>query len=75
MKSLLTAVPALFRGLARRKVVREAEALAQGRAVGREEVIRGYIRATARVTRDRTRKPLQERGIDPEAYRLDYEAD
>ncbi|MEW5737401.1 MAG: DUF2621 family protein [Myxococcota bacterium] len=73
LKSLLTAVPSLFRGLARRKVVREAESLA-GARVGREDVIRGYIRASARVTRYRVRAPLREHGIDPDRYQDDFEA-
>ena len=75
LRSLLTAVPALFRGLARRKVAREAEQLARGRDVAREDVIRGYIRATAKLTRDRTKVPLRAHGIDPDRYRLDFEAD
>jgi hypothetical protein len=69
----LTRVPSLFRGLARRRVVQEAEELAEARAVGREEVIRGYIRSSARITRGRVKKPLIEHGIDPEAYRADFE--
>jgi len=73
LKSLLTGVPSLFRGLARRKVVREAEGLAEGRDVGREDVIRGYIRASAKVTRHRVKGPLQQHGIDPDAYREDFE--
>lgn len=73
LKSLLTRVPSLFRGLARRKVVQEAEAIATARQVGREDVIRAYIRSNARVTRSRVRKPLLEHGIDPEHYRADFE--
>jgi predicted enzyme related to lactoylglutathione lyase len=73
LKSLLTGVPSLFRGLARRKVVREAESLAQGRVVNREDVIRGYIRASAKVTRGRVKKPLLEHGIDPEKYQADFD--
>jgi catechol 2,3-dioxygenase-like lactoylglutathione lyase family enzyme len=73
LKSLLTRVPSLFRGLARRKVAREAEELAIGRDVGREDVIRAYIRSNAKVTRSRVRGPLQEHGIDPERYRADFE--
>lgn len=73
LKSLLTRVPSLFRGLARRKVVQEAEAIATARQVGREDVIRAYIRSNARVTRNRVRKPLLEHGIDPEHYRADFE--
>lgn len=73
LQSLLTGVPSLFRGLARRKVVREAEELATGRDVGREEVIRAYIRANSKITRGRVRKPLLAHGIDPEQYRADFE--
>lgn len=73
LQSLLTRVPSLFRGLARRKVVREAEELAQGRDVEREDVIRAYIRANARITRYRVRAPLIEHGVDPERYRADFE--
>lgn len=74
LKSLLVGVPSLFRGLARRKVVREAEALAEGRMVNREDVIRGYIRASAKVTRGRVKKPLLAHGIDPEHYQADFES-
>lgn len=75
LKSLLLRVPALFRGLARRKVVREVETLAAGRDVGREDVIRGYIRGNSRPTRKlRVRPPLLEHGIDPERYAEDFEA-
>lgn len=74
LKSLLLSVPALFRGLARRRVVRVAEELA-GRAspVGREQVIRGFILSSAKVTRYRTRRPLQEHGVDPDRYAADYD--
>ncbi len=75
LKSLLKSVPALFRALARRKVVREAEALAADGVVGREHVIRGFIRGNSRPTRQlRARPPLVEHGIDPDAYQPDFEA-
>lgn len=73
LQSLLTGVPSLFRGLARRKVVREAEELAGVRDVGREEVIRAYIRASAKITRGRVKKPLLAHGIDPQHYQADFE--
>lgn len=74
LQSLLTGVPSLFRGLARRKVVREAEALAEGRDVARRDVIRAFIRANAKITRYRVRKPLLEHGINPDAYAADFES-
>jgi predicted enzyme related to lactoylglutathione lyase len=73
LQSLLVGVPSLFRGLARRRVVKEAEELAEGRDVGREDVIRAYIRASAKITRGRVRKPLLAHGIDPENYVADFE--
>ncbi|MDP1829331.1 MAG: DUF2621 family protein [Archangium sp.] len=73
LQSLLVGVPSLFRGLARRKVVREAEDLARGRDVGRQDVIRAYIRANAKITRGRVKKPLLAHGIDPDQYRADFE--
>lgn len=77
MQSLLGHVPALFRALARRKVTRVAEELAEetsGGHVDREHVIRGFILASAKVTRSRARGPLVAHGIDPESYRADFEA-
>jgi catechol 2,3-dioxygenase-like lactoylglutathione lyase family enzyme len=73
LKSLLTRVPSLFRGLARRKVAREAEELAVGRDVGREDVIRAYIRSNAKVTRNRVRAPLVDHGVDLDQYRADFD--
>ncbi len=76
LKSLLRAVPALFRALARRKVVRVAEELAErSRRVTREEVVRGFILASPRVTRGRNRLPLQQHGVDVELYQADWDAD
>lgn len=76
LKQLLKGVPALFRGIARRKVVRVAEELAgQRRLVTREEVIRGFILASPRVTRGRNRQPLLDAGIDPARYQADWDAD
>lgn len=76
LKSLLKKVPALFRGLARRRVVAVAEELAGARnLVGREEAIRGFILASPRVTRGRNRQPLIDHGIDVDAYQADWDAD
>ncbi len=73
LQSLLTRVPSLFRGLARRKVSREAEELAVGRDVDRDDVIRAYIRSNAKITRNRVRAPLLEHGVDLERYRADFD--
>lgn len=76
LQALLKGVPALFRALARYRVTREAEALAERtRVVTREEVIRGFILASPKVTRGRNRKPLIDQGIDVEKYRADWDAD
>lgn len=76
LKSLLKSVPILFRALARRKVTRVAEELAERtRRVTREEVIRGTILASAKVTRSRNRQPLIEHGIDVDKYQADWDAD
>jgi hypothetical protein len=76
LQALLRAVPALFRALARYRVTREAELLAaRTRVVSREEVIRGYILASPKVTRGRNRKPLMDQGIDVEKYKADWESD
>jgi len=76
LKSLLMSVPALFRALARRRVVAVAEELARSRnLVTREEVIRGFILASPRVTRPRNRQPLLDHGVDVDRYRDDWDAD
>lgn len=76
LKQLLKAVPALFRSLARRKVVRVVEELAaHSRIVTREEVIRGFILASPKITRERNRKPLIEAGIDVSRYQADWDTD
>jgi catechol 2,3-dioxygenase-like lactoylglutathione lyase family enzyme len=76
LQSLLKSVPALFRALARYRVTREAEALAaRTRVVSREEVIRGFILASPKVTRARNRKPLIDNGIDADKYQADWDAD
>lgn len=76
LKQLLKGVPSLFRGLARRKVVRVVEEFAAGHCVvTREEVIRGFIRASPKVTRGRNRRPLVEAGVDVDRYQADWDAD
>lgn len=77
MKGLLSHVPALFRGLARRKVTRNAEYMAmeaRRSLVDRDTVIRAYILSNARVTRDRVRRPLELHGIDPGLYAEEFQA-
>lgn len=75
LKSLLMAVPALFRGLARRKVVRLAEELYPRHRIGRREVVRAYILSSARITRYRLRDPLLRHGFDPNEFQADFDAD
>jgi len=76
LKSLLEAVPALFRGLARRKVTREAELLAaETNCVTRQEVIRGFILSSPKITRGRNRQPLIDHGVDVDKYQADWDAD
>jgi catechol 2,3-dioxygenase-like lactoylglutathione lyase family enzyme len=74
--SLLSCVPALFRALARRKVTKVVEELAgyDRSPVTREHVIRGYIMASAKVTRYRLVEPLRRNGIDPDRYRSEFDA-
>lgn len=72
LKSLLLAVPSLFRGLARRRVTRIAEELAGKRQVGREDVIRAFILSSAKVTRYRAIAPLKAHGIDPDRYQAEF---
>lgn len=73
LKSLLLSVPSLFRGLARRRVTRIAEDLAEKKQVGREDVIRAFILASAKVTRYRAVAPLKAHGIDPDRYRAEFD--
>jgi predicted enzyme related to lactoylglutathione lyase len=75
LKSLLRAVPALFRGLARRKIVKEAERRvgAPGR-IDRELAIRSYISAQSPPNRPRARQPLLDHGIDPDEYLEEFES-
>lgn len=75
VKSLLLSVPALFRGLARRKITKEAErrAGAEGH-IDRELAIRSFISAQAPPNRKRLVQPLKDHGIDPQAYRDEFES-
>lgn len=77
LKRLLSYVPAMFRGLARRKVTKVVEMLAKEdqSAVTREHVIKGYITSSAKLTRDRLIEPLKKEGINPDDYKeeFDYE--
>lgn len=75
LKSLLLAVPALFRGLARRKVVRVAEELRGAGVVTPADVVRAYILASPKVTRHRVREPLLRHGFDLEAFRAEFDAE
>lgn len=75
LKRLLTHVPALFRMLARRKTTKVIELLAREMQspVTREIVIKGYITASAKVTRYRLVEPLRAEGINPDDYREDFD--
>lgn len=75
IQSLLKSVPALFRGLARRKIVKEAEARA-GREghIDRDLAIRAFISAQSPPNRRRLVEPLRAHGIDPAAYRDEFES-
>ena len=75
LKRLLAHVPALFRMLARRKTTRVIELLAREAKspVTRELVIKGYITASAKITRYRLVEPLRAEGIDPDDYRAEFD--
>lgn len=75
LKRLLSYVPALFRALARRKVTKVVEMLANedNSAVNREHVIKGYITSSAKVTRERLIEPLKKEGINPDDYKEDFD--
>jgi catechol 2,3-dioxygenase-like lactoylglutathione lyase family enzyme len=75
LQRLLAHVPALFRMLARRKTTRVIELLASEMhsPVTREIVIKGYITASAKVTRYRLVEPLRAEGINPDDYREDFD--
>ena len=72
---LLSHVPAFFRMLARRKVTRVIEQLAKddNSAITREHVIKGYITASAKVTRSRLIEPLKTEGINPDDYQTEFD--
>lgn len=75
LQRLLAHVPAFFRMLARRKTTRVIEQLAQEARspVTRELVVKGYITASAKVTRFRMVEPLRAEGINPDDYRAEFE--
>lgn len=76
LKVLLKSVPALFRALVRWRVSKNAEYLAEStRSVTREHVIRSFILSSAKVTRYRVRKPLEEQGVDLSKYTADFDAE
>ena len=76
LKALLRSVPSLFRALARWRVAKNAEYLAEStRIVQREQVIRAFILSSAKVTRYRNRQPLIDQGIDVSLYTADFEAE
>lgn len=74
LKRLLAHVPALFRMLARRKTTRVIEQLAQEAQspVTRDLVVKGYITASAKITRFRLVEPLRAEGIDPAHYQAEF---
>ncbi len=75
LKRLLAHVPAIFRMLARRKTTKVIEHMAKeaNSPVTRELVIKGYITASAKVTRFRTREPLRAEGINPDDYQAEFD--
>jgi hypothetical protein len=68
-------VPALFRPLARRKIVRLAEELSARGVISQYDVIRAYIMASAKITRYRLHEPLKRHGYDPDQFRAEFEAE
>lgn len=75
IKSLLGSVPALFRGLARRKIVKEAERRAGTSGhVDRDLAVRAYISAQSPPNRGRLHAPLRDHGIDPADYQDEFES-
>ena len=66
-------MPSLFRAIARWRVAKNAEYLAEAtRTVHREQVIRAFILSSAKVTRYRNRQPLVDQGVDVSLYCLLY---
>ena len=76
LNELLSYVPALFRGMARRKVTKIIEEVAEmdRTVVTRETVIRGYIMSSAKIKRDRLIEPLKLCGIDPDSYKEEFDS-
>lgn len=76
LNELLSYVPALFRGMARRKVTKIIEEVAEidRTVVTRETVIRGYIMSSAKIKRDRLIEPLILCGIDPDRYKEEFDS-
>jgi len=75
VKSMLMSVPALFRGLARRKVVKEAERRAGPDGhIDRDLAIRAFISAQSPPNRKRLHEPLRAHGIDPADYRDEFDS-
>ncbi len=76
LNELLSYVPALFRGMARRKVTKIIEEVAEidNTVVNREAVIRGYIMSSAKIKRDRLIEPLKLCGIDPDNYKEEFDS-
>jgi len=76
LKALLKSVPSLFRAIARWRVAKNAEYLAEStHIVHREQVIRAFILSSAKITRYRNRQPLIDQGIDVSLYAADFEAE
>jgi catechol 2,3-dioxygenase-like lactoylglutathione lyase family enzyme len=75
LKSLLRAVPALFRGLARRRIVAEAERRVGARKrISRDLAIRSFISAQSPPNRKRLNEPLRAHGINPAHYKDEFDA-
>jgi len=75
LESLLVAVPALFRALVRRRVVRLAEELYPGAVITEAQLVRAYLLASAKVTRHRLRELLLRHGHDPDDFSAEFESD
>ncbi len=73
LKDFLRKTPVLFRDVARKGCVREAEFLTpSGACVDRRTVARAVIRATPRMLRFRVRGPLTEMGFDLDDFSEDF---
>ncbi len=75
LKSLLVAVPSLFRALARRKVVRLAEEMFPSRLIIETDVVKAYILSSAKITRYRLREPLISAGYNPADFQEEFDAE